>query len=127
MTRPLRLLCTALVGATVFTVLAPASGAVSGTTTCDLTLAPGAYSKVVVPAGKTCTSDGPVMITGGLFIQPAGAFVLGDESRPGNNGTITGGVHATNPSSVRIHFTTIVGGIDIHGGSGPFGGLFEIT
>ena len=127
MTRPLRLLCTALVGAAVFTVLAPASGAASGTTTCNATLAPGNYAKVVVPMGALCTSNGPVTITGGLFIQPGATFVLGDESMPGDNGTITGGVHATNPMSVRIHFTTIVGGLDIRGGSGPFGGPFEIT
>ena len=36
-------------------------------------------------------------------------------------GTISGGVHATHPASVQIHFTTINGGIDILGGSGPFG------
>ena len=28
---------------------------------------------------------------------------------------------------MQIHFATINGGIDVHGGSGPFGGPFDIT
>ena len=28
---------------------------------------------------------------------------------------------------MQIHFTTINGGIEVHGGSGPFGGPFDIT
>ena len=53
--------------------------------------------------------------------------MLGSEENPVDTGTINGGVHATNPASVQIHFTTINGGIDVHGGSGPFGGPFDIT
>jgi hypothetical protein len=99
----------------------------ASSTTCDGTLAPGSYGTVVVPAGAACSSDGPVRIAGGLFIEPGATFVLGDESAPGNTGTINGGVHATHPASVRIHFTRINGGLEIHGGSGPFGGPFDIT
>ena len=44
-----------------------------------------------------------------------------------DTGTIGGGVHATDPASVQIHFATINGGIDIHGGSGPFGPPFDVT
>jgi hypothetical protein len=101
--------------------------AAPSTTTCTDTLAPGSYGKVVVPAGATCLSDSPVRINGGLSIGAGATFVLGDESAPGNNGLINGGVHATNPASVQIHFTRINGGLDIHGGSGPFGGPFDIT
>jgi hypothetical protein len=106
----------------------PASAAgQSPTTSCDGELAPGTYVKVVVPENGTCLSNGGVTIRGGLFIEPGGTFVLGSEDAPGDNGTIQGGVHATNPASVQIHFMTINGGIDIHGGSGPFGGPFDIT
>lgn len=97
------------------------------TTRCTGNLAAGDYHKVVVPEGATCTSDGPLTIRGGLFVGAGATFVLGSEERPGRTGTISGGVHAKNPASVQIHFTTINGGIDIRGGSGPFGGPFDIT
>ena len=60
-------------------------------------------------------------------VQPGATFVLGSEENPVDTGTISGGVRATNPASVQIHFTTINGGIKVHGGSGPFGGPFDIT
>jgi hypothetical protein len=103
------------------------AGAGTNTTACTGVLAAGAYQKVVVPAGAVCLSDGPVTIRGGLFIERGATFVLGNEEAPGDNGTITGGVHATDAMSVQIHFMTINGGIDVHGGSGPFGGPFEVT
>jgi hypothetical protein len=101
--------------------------AATSTTTCTDTLPPGSYGKVVVPADGVCMSDGPIRINGGLFIEAGATFVLGNEEAPGNNGTINSGVHATNPASVQIHFTRINGGLEIHGGSGPFGGPFDIT
>jgi hypothetical protein len=103
------------------------AGAGSSTTMCDGVLAPGTYQKVVVPAGAACFSDGPVTIRSGLFIGPGATFVLGSEDKPGNNGTISSGVHATNAASVQIHFVTVNGGVDIRGGSGPSGGPFGIT
>ena len=36
-------------------------------------------------------------------------------------------MHATNAMTVEIHFSTINGGVNIQGGSGPFGGPFEVT
>jgi hypothetical protein len=120
-----------LVAATLGVVLGlglpAAAEASSKTTTCTNSLAAGKYHKVVVPAGAACLSDGPVIINGGLSILPGATFVLGSEENPGNTGTINGGVKATNPASVQIHFTTINGGIVVHGGSGPFGGPFDIT
>ena len=106
-------------------IAAPAAGAAPATV-CTDALAPGTYNSVVVPAGATCLSDGPITIRGGLQIGAGATFVLGSEQSTAT-GTINGGVHATNPASVQIHFATINGGIDIQGGSGPFGGPFGIT
>jgi hypothetical protein len=97
------------------------------TTECTDTLAPGTYGRVVVPEAATCFSSGPVTIRKGLFVKSGATFVLGDEEHPGNNGTIYAGVHGTNAASVQIHFTTIKGGIAIHGGSGAFGPPFDVT
>ena len=96
-------------------------------TTCTSALAPGTYTKLVVPDGAFCFSEGPVTVHGGLQIGPGATFVLGSEENPVDTGAINGGVKATNPASVQIHFTTINGGINIQGGSGPFGGPFDIT
>jgi hypothetical protein len=125
--RPVRLLCAAaFLGALVVGVPGVASAA-SSSTTCTGDLAPGTYHRVVVPAGAVCLSGGPVTIRGGLYIESGATFVLGSEEHPVDTGTISGGVHARNAASVQIHFTTINGGVDVHGGSGPFGGPFEIT
>jgi hypothetical protein len=114
----------ALVATAFFVVPAFAGG---GTTTCNGTLAPGTYQRVVVPQDGVCLSDGPVTIRAGLFVQQGGTLVFGSEENPVHTATISGGVHATNAMNVQIHFSTINGGIDIHGGSGPFGGPFDVT
>jgi len=106
---------------------APAPALASAPTSCSGTLATGTYGKVVVPEGATCTSDGPVTIRGGLLVGPGATFVLGSDENPSPTGTISGGVHGTNAASVQIHSATINGGVDLHGGSGPFGGPFDIT
>jgi hypothetical protein len=117
--------CT-LAAACVLAASGPASAG-SETTSCNGVLAPGTYRTVVVPAGSVCLSDGPVVIRGGLFVQPGSTFVLGSEESPQSTGTISGGVHAVNAASVQIHFATIDGGVDVRGGSGPLGGPFDIT
>jgi hypothetical protein len=114
----------AVVAAAFFVLPAFAAG---GATTCNGTLEPGTYQRVVVPQDGVCLSDGPVTIRGGLFVQRGGTLVLGSEENPVHTATIGGGVHAWNAMSVQIHFSTIDGGIDIHGGSGPFGGPFDVT
>ena len=101
--------------------------AAPSTTTCTDFLAPGTYQRVVVPAGAACLSTGPVTIRNGLFVEAGATFVLGDEEHPGDNGTISAGVHATNAANVQLHFVTINGGVDIHGGAGPFGPPFDVT
>jgi hypothetical protein len=109
-------------------VCVPATaGATPKTTTCTDTLATGTYRRVVVPEGATCFSETPVRIRNGLFVKAGATFVLGDEEHPGNNGRISAGVHATDAASVQIHFVTINGGVKIHGGSGAFGGPFDVT
>jgi hypothetical protein len=97
------------------------------TTTCTGVLAPGTYQEVVVPADEACFSTGPVTIRNGLFVEAGATFVLGSGEVPGDNGTISGGVHATGAANVQLHFVTINGAVDIHGGSGPFGGPFDVT
>jgi hypothetical protein len=114
----------AALAAVIFVLPATAAGNI---TTCTDVLAPGTYGRVVVPADATCLSDGPVVIRGGLFVGAGATFVLGSEENAVPTGVISGGVHATNAASVQIHFTTINGGVDVHGGSGPFGGPFDIT
>jgi hypothetical protein len=103
------------------------SASAAGATECTDTLAPGTYRQVVVPEGAVCLSDGGVRILAGLWIRPGATFVLGSEESGWTTGTIGGGVHAVDPASVQIHFATINGGIDIHGGSGPFGPPFDVT
>jgi hypothetical protein len=113
--------------ALVFVVVPALAAPSAGSTTCNGTLAPGTYHRVVVPQDGVCLSDGPVTIRGGLFVQQGGTLVLGSEDNPVHTATISGGVHATNAMNVQIHFSTVSGGIDIHGGSGPFGGPFDVT
>ena len=104
----------------------PAEGA-AGTTECTSTLAPGSYQRVVVPAGAVCLSQGPVTIRAGLWILSGATFALGNDENTAATGTIGGGVHARDAGSVEIHFATINGGVDVRGGSGPFGGPFDVT
>ena len=127
MKRSVRLLCVVAFVAALVVSVPGVAGAASSSTTCTDVLAAGTYHRVVVPQGAVCLSEGPVTIKGGLYIESGATFVLGSEENPVNTGTISGGVHARNAASVQIHFTTINGGVDVRGGSGPFGGPFDIT
>lgn len=115
-----------VLGVAAFAVAPVAAGAVV-TTNCTEFLAPGIYGTVVVPQGAACFSDGGVTIRNGLFVRAGATFVIGSEESGRNIGSIVGGVHATNAMNVQIHFMTILDGIDIQGGSGPFGGPFDVT
>ena len=90
---------------------APAAQASGSTTTCIGTLDPGTYHRVVVPQNAVCLSDGPVRIVAGLWVQPGATFELGSDESPSPSGTISGGVHATDPAGVHIHHATINGGL----------------
>jgi hypothetical protein len=120
----------AALGLVVFSglVVGVSTVAADNLTTCTDSLAPGSYGRVVVPADAVCIiGAGPLSIKGGLYVERGATFVFGDEGSPSVNATITGGVHATNAASVQVHFSTINGGIDVHGGAGPFGGPFDVT
>jgi hypothetical protein len=113
---------TAALAAMAMTV---SSSATSGAT-CTSTLAPGTYGTVTVPAGATCIiSEGPIRIQGGVFVSPGAIFIFGDQERPDVNATINGGLVSLNANSVQVHFSTINGGVDLNGGSGPFPGPFD--
>ena len=127
MKRAIRLVTVGALAAAVLVGVTSVAGASPGVTTCNGELGAGTYKRVVVPADAVCLSNGPVTIRGGLYIEQGATFVLGSEENPVDTGTINGGVHATDAMSVQIHFTTINGGIDVHGGSGPFGGPFDVT
>jgi hypothetical protein len=122
-----RLLGAGTLGAMVLAGLPAQAQSANKATICTDVLAPGTYQKVVVPEDAVCLSDGPVTIRAGLFVESGATFVLGSEDNPVDTGTISGGVHATDPMNLQIHYTTINGGITSHGGSGPFGGPFDVT
>jgi hypothetical protein len=126
MRRPGVLLGLGTIAAAAF-IAAPGLASAAASTTCNGELAQGTYQRVVVPADAVCLSEGPVTIRGGLYIQQGATLVLGSEENPVHTATINGGVHATNAMSVQIHFSTINGGIELQGGSGPFGGPFDVT
>ena len=108
MKRAIRLVTIGTLAAAVLVGAASVAGASPGVTTCNGELAAGTYKRVVVPADAVCLSNGPVTVRGGLYIEQGATFVLGSEENPVDTGTINGG-------------------IDVHGGSGPFGGPFDVT
>lgn len=120
MTRKRLAIALLLVGSLVLAVSGVASAAGAGGTVCQGAIGPGTFQKVVVPADTVCFATGPLDVRGGLTIDHGATFVLGSEEDPSPQGTIRGGVHATDPANVQIHFATILGGLDIQGGSGPF-------
>jgi hypothetical protein len=126
-TRRIRPALVGMFGAALLIALPGSAAASQGPATCNGTLEPGTYNTLLVPKDAICIGDGPVTVRGGVVIEQGATFVLGSEETSGGTGTISGGVHATNPASVQIHFATINGGIDVQGGSGPFGGPFDVT
>jgi hypothetical protein len=121
------MIVTALAAAVVAAMLGAVPASAANATTCTGELPAGTYHRVVVPEGAVCLSEGPIVVRSGLWIGSGATFVLGSEESGWTTGTIGGGVHADDPASVQIHFATINGGIDIHGGSGPFGPPFDVT
>jgi hypothetical protein len=109
-----------LIGATALAVglLTPLAGAAA--TTCTGTLASGEYHKLVVPAGATCDGTAAVIdVRGGVTVGEGATFVLGFEGGP-DTGTIRGGIDASQPASLQVHFADIRGGVSMHGGNGFF-------
>jgi len=116
-----------LVAMALATGVAASRAAAANATTCTDFLAPGSYGRVVVPAGASCFSEGGFTIRGGLYVKPGATVLFGSEESGQTIGTIKGGVHAIDPANLQIHFTTINGGLESRGGSGAFGGPFDIT
>jgi hypothetical protein len=112
--------------AAVLAAAKPASAQL-GTTTCTDFLPPGNYGAVVVPEGQSCFAEGPIMISGGLWLSAGATVSFSEEGAPSKIGSIANGVHATDPASLQIHNMAIIGGVTSTGGSGPFGGPFGIT
>jgi hypothetical protein len=127
MKRSISVLCGAVVAAGALLFAVPFAASAAGGSTCEGVLAPGAYTHLVVPAGAVCIGEGNVTIRGGVDIGEGATFVLSSEDTPDATSTISGGVRSENAANVQIHFATISGGVDLQGGSGPFGGPFDIT
>ena len=113
--------------ATAF-VITPALASGGGSYTCNGTLAPGNLPARRRPPGRRLLQRrsghdpcGPVRASGrdARVRQRGAARLTRRRSR--------GGVHATNATQRPDPLRTINGGIDIQGGSGPFGGPFDVT
>jgi hypothetical protein len=86
--------------------------------TCTGTLASGSYHKLVVPAGATCDgTNATIDVRGGVRVGAGATFVLGSEEST-NTGTIRGGVRASAPASLQLHFAHVSGGVRMNGGGG---------
>jgi hypothetical protein len=91
-----------------------------GVTTCTGTLASGEYHKLVVPAGATCDgTNANIDVRGGVRVGNGATFILGSEEGTGG-GTIRGGLRATAPASLQLHFANVSGGVRMLGGNGEF-------
>jgi hypothetical protein len=113
-----------IVGAFSVTALAAGgSTALAGhaTSTCSGTLASGTYHKLVVPAGAICDgTEAKINVRGGVRVHEGGTFILGSEELGADTGKIRGGVRATAPASLQVHFAHIKGGLRMRGGNGFF-------
>jgi hypothetical protein len=88
--------------------------------TCTGTLASGDYHKLVVPAGATCDgTEANIDVRGGVLVGEGATFILGTEGGA-ETGTIRGGIRASDPASLQVHFAHISGGVRMDGGNGFF-------
>jgi len=114
----------ALAAVAALTAAAPSSAQI----TCTGFLPPGFYADtIVVPPGADCESPGGIVVHAGVVVDAGGTFVLGSEDSPGPLSFIYGAFRANNAANVQLHFMTLIGGLFILGGSGPFGGPFGVT
>jgi hypothetical protein len=113
-----------IVGALSATALAAGvSTALAGhaRSTCNGTLASGTYHKLVVPAGAICDgTEAKINVRGGVRIHEGGTFILGSEELGADTGKIRGGIRATDPASLQVHFAHVNGGVRMRGGNGVF-------
>jgi hypothetical protein len=118
------LVVAALAAVAALTAAAQSSASIG----CTGFLPPGFYGDTIeVPAGADCESPGGVIIHAGVIVHEGATFVLGSEDSPGPLSFIYGAFRANNAANVQLHFMTLIGGLFILGGSGPFGGPFGVT
>jgi hypothetical protein len=92
-----------------------------GRSTCTGTLASGSYHRLVVPAGATCNgTQANIDVRGGVRVGEGATFVLGNEEDSDTGGTVRGGIRATDPASLQVHFAHVSGGVRMRGGNGFF-------
>ncbi len=109
-------LSTTVLAAGLSTAVAGAAG-----TTCAGTLDSGEYHKLVVPAGATCDGTAAnIDVTGGVRVGEGATFILGSEELGADTGTIRGGIRASSPASLQVHFAHVSGGVSMLGGNGFF-------
>lgn len=112
-------------GALALGLVPAATGVAAGPSAavCSGSLAPGTYQSITVPAGATCDlGDGPVTVLAGVSVGPGATFMLGHETPYGPlTSSLGGGVVGDNAAQVQIHNSRITGGVNLQGGSGPFG------
>jgi hypothetical protein len=116
-----------IVGALATTALTAGVATAKGphrNSTCTGTLASGTYHRLVVPSGETCDgTDARIDVRGGVRVGEGASFILGADPGEGgltDTGTIRGGVRATDPSSLQLHFAHVSGGVRMRGGNGFF-------
>jgi hypothetical protein len=111
----------AALGATALTTGLAIGKPGHASSTCTGTLDSGSYHKLVVPAGATCDgTNASINVRGGVRVEDGATFVLGNEESPSAGGSIRGGIRASSPASLQVHFTHINGGVRMHGGNGFF-------
>ena len=95
-----------------------------GKPTCTGTLASGKYHRLMVPAGATCDgTQANIDVRGGVRVGEGATFILGADPSEGgltDTGTIRGGIRATDPASLQVHFAHVNGGVRMRGGNGFF-------
>ena len=86
--------------------------------TCTGTLASGSYKKLVVPAGTTCDGTlAEIDVRGGVRVGEGATFILGMDGG-GDTDKIRGGVRASAPAQLQLHFADVTGGVKMKGGGG---------
>ena len=102
-----------------------------GKSTCTGTLASGKYHRLVVPAGATCDgTQANIDVRGGVRVGEGATFILGADPGEGgitDTGKIRGGIRATDPASLQVHFAHVNGGVRMRGGNGFFSAVEDNT
>jgi hypothetical protein len=122
--RKIGLLMVGALSATALTAGVSTALAAHSSFTCTGTLASGKYHKLIVPAGATCDgTEANINVRGGVRVGEGATFILGADPFEGggaDTGKIRGGIRATDPASLQVHFAHVNGGVRMRGGNGFF-------